>query len=64
MQFADSSIAFELRVFTLFETGRLTVLDQLQMEVGRRFKENGIVIAFPQLDVHIKPSELPGPSAA
>jgi potassium efflux system protein len=64
MQFADSSIVFELRVFTLFETGRLTVLDQLQMEVDRRFKENGIVIAFPQLDVHIHPSELPGPPAA
>lgn len=64
MQFADSSIAFELRVFTLFETGRLTVLDQLQMEVDRRFREKGIVIAFPQLDVHISSPEPPRLPAA
>jgi potassium efflux system protein len=52
--FADSAVAFELRVFCMFEFGRLTLLDQLHTAVYRRFDEHGIEIAFPQLDVHLR----------
>jgi potassium efflux system protein len=54
MQFADSAIAFELRVFCLFEYGRLLLLDELHTAVLREFRTHGISIAFPQVDVHLK----------
>jgi potassium efflux system protein len=60
MEFADSAILFELRAYCLFEYGRLVLLDELHMEVVRRFQELGIVIAFPQLDVHLDPGASPG----
>ena len=58
--FGDSAINFELRVYCLYEAGRLKVLDQLLMAVYQEFGKHGIEIAFPQLDVHIRrpaPSE-------
>ncbi len=61
MAFADSAINFELRAFVLFETGKLMVADQLYRAVYDEFSRQGIVIAFPQLDVHFdrNPPELP-----
>jgi potassium-dependent mechanosensitive channel len=53
-QFADSAILFELRVFCLYEYGRLLLLDELHTAVLREFRANGISIAFPQIDVHVK----------
>jgi potassium efflux system protein len=61
MAFADSSINFELRAFVMFETGKLKVADQLYRAVDDEFNKHGIVIAFPQLDVHVDtgPAGLP-----
>ncbi len=61
MAFADSSINFELRAFVMFETGKLKVADQLYRAVYDEFNKHGIVIAFPQLDVHVDtgPAGLP-----
>lgn len=61
MAFGDSSINFELRAFVLFETGKLLVADQLHRAVYEEFNRLGIVIAFPQLDVHLdqNPPALP-----
>jgi potassium-dependent mechanosensitive channel len=61
-QFADSAILFELRAFCLYEYGRLLLLDELHKAVLREFRANGISIAFPQIDVHLK-TEGAGPSA-
>jgi len=54
MEFGASSVDFELRVYLDYEYGRLTIRDELQRRVVTAFKENGIVIAFPQLDLHVK----------
>jgi potassium-dependent mechanosensitive channel len=61
-QFADSAILFELRAFCLYEYGRLLLLDELHTAVLREFREHGISIAFPQIDVHLKPEGV-GPSS-
>jgi potassium-dependent mechanosensitive channel len=54
-EFAQSAILFELRVFCLYDYGRMLLLDQLQSAVFHQFRKNGIVFAFPQLDVHLNP---------
>jgi potassium efflux system protein len=56
-QFADSAILFELRVFCLYEYGRMLLLDELHRAVFGEFGKHGIGIAFPQLDVHLSPEE-------
>ena len=56
--FGDSSINFELRVWTIIQVqtpGRLK--SDLYFEIVRQFGLNGISIPFPQRDVYIK--ELP-----
>jgi potassium efflux system protein len=55
MEFARSAVLFELRVFCLYEYGRLVLLNELHTAVFREFRKHGIVIAFPQLDVHLDP---------
>jgi potassium efflux system protein len=57
MEFADSAVLFELRVFCLYEYGRLVLLNELHTAVFDEFRKHGIVIAFPQLDVHLNPEE-------
>ncbi len=52
-----SSIDFELRVFTNYEYGRLTIRDELSRAIVRAFREHGITIAYPQLDLHIRSAE-------
>jgi len=59
--FGESSLDFELRVWVLDVGDRLTVKSELHQEVDRSFREAGIVIAFPQRDVHLdgtKPLEI------
>lgn len=50
--FADSALLFRLRVWTVVENIFATETD-IRFEIDRRFKEKGIVIAFPQRDVHL-----------
>jgi potassium efflux system protein len=54
-EFAESAIHFELRVFGLYSYGRPVLLDELHRALVREFRRLGIVIAFPQLDVHLRP---------
>ena len=59
--FGESSLDFELRVWVVDVGNRLTVKSELHQEVDRSFREAGIVIAFPQRDVHLdgtKPVEI------
>ena len=54
-EFSDSSIDFELRVWTtdyVDRPGRMNSI--LYFEIWKSFKEHGVEIPFPQRDVHIK----------
>ncbi|AKP50325.1 mechanosensitive ion channel family protein [Cyclobacterium amurskyense] len=54
-KYNDSSIDFNLRVWTTEYTNRPSVLrSQLYYEIFRRFKEENVEIPFPQRDLHIR----------
>jgi potassium efflux system protein len=50
--FGDNSLNFQLRLFINNIDHRLPVQHELHMAVDREFRKAGIVIAFPQRDVH------------
>ena len=52
--FGDSALDFELRVFSPDVEHRLRILHELHMAIDRAFREEGIEIAFPQRDVHVR----------
>jgi potassium efflux system protein len=51
-QFGDNSLNLAFRVFVGTIQDRLPVITDMHRNINRRFKEAGIVIAFPQRDVH------------
>lgn len=54
-EFDESSLNFDLRVWTSEYVNKLKVLkSQLYFEIFRRFKEENVEIPFPQRDIHIK----------
>jgi potassium efflux system protein len=54
--FGDNSLKLVLRCFMDSVDNRLTASSAVRLEVDKRFKEAGIVIAFPQRDVHLDTS--------
>jgi small-conductance mechanosensitive channel len=66
LKFGESSLDFELRTWILDIDERLVIISELHQEIDRRFRQAGIVIAFPQRDLHLRsvdesaPSILPG----
>ncbi len=52
--FGDSSLDFELRVWTESERGWLAVMSDVGVEIVDAFEAAGIVIPFPQRDVHVR----------
>jgi small-conductance mechanosensitive channel len=50
--FGDSALMFRLRVWTDIDN-MFKVETAIRFEIDRLFKERGIVIAFPQRDVHV-----------
>ncbi|HAW92612.1 MULTISPECIES: mechanosensitive ion channel family protein [unclassified Arsukibacterium] len=55
MEFADSGIALELRVWiTDMEKGTAEVRSDINLAIWRAFKQNKITIPYPQRDLHIK----------
>jgi small-conductance mechanosensitive channel len=52
--FGDSSLNFELRVWIADVGKRLDILSELHQEVDQRFRLAGVVIAFPQRDLHVR----------
>jgi potassium efflux system protein len=50
--FGDNSLEFELRLFINNIDHRLLVQHELHKAIDREFREAGIVISFPQRDVH------------
>ena len=58
-EFGDSSLNFELYIWTNDPNNRFTIKSQINFEINRLFKEKGIKIPFPQRDVHFKSSDVP-----
>ncbi|UCF34527.1 MAG: mechanosensitive ion channel, partial [Phycisphaerales bacterium] len=54
MNFGDSSLNYELRVFVPSVDYLLKVRHLLHKGIDREFRKAGIVIAFPQHDLHLK----------
>lgn len=58
-RFGDSTLDFELRVFIPSVRHFVPVKHSLNMAIMKRFREEGIEIAFPQRDLHIRSAEAP-----
>jgi len=54
LTFGASTLDFELRVFVANLADRLVTLNELNIRITELFAEQGITIAFPQLDLHIR----------
>jgi len=53
LTFGDSTLNFELRIFVNSLGDRLEVTHEINQAIDQSFKDNGIEIAFPQMDVHL-----------
>ena len=63
MEFGDSSLNFELRVWVGdFET-RFRVRSELNQTIDRTFRENDVEIPFPQRDLHLRTVDEPARTA-
>ena len=56
-EFGDNSLLISLRFFIDQLEQRLIVTSELHCEINRRFNEAGIVVAFPQRDIHFDASQ-------
>jgi len=54
-QFGDSALLLSVRCFLANLDNRLKQISELNQEIYTAFGKAGIVIAFPQLDVHLDP---------
>ncbi|MEJ2721965.1 MAG: mechanosensitive ion channel [bacterium] len=62
--FGDSSLNFELRVWTVEFERFVRIQSEVTVAVEKALKEAGITIPFPQRDVHlIPPAQTPRPNA-
>jgi len=55
--FGDSSLSLTLRAYLGAIDKRFPITSDLHQAIDRKFKDAGIVIAFPQRDVHLDISE-------
>jgi potassium efflux system protein len=55
-QFGDSTLNLTLRMFTGSTADRLPATTDVNTRIDRKFKDAGIVIAFPQRDVNLYPA--------
>jgi potassium efflux system protein len=55
-QFGDNSLLIKARFFMDQLDQRLRVSSELMLDINRRLNERGIVVAFPQRDVHLDTS--------
>ncbi|MFO8152829.1 mechanosensitive ion channel domain-containing protein [Thioalkalivibrio sp.] len=54
LNFGDSSLGFELRVYVSQLKDRLATTSELHQIIVREFRRKGIEIAYPQMDLHIR----------
>lgn len=57
--FGASSLEFILRFWVADIVHALPILTEVRIEIDRRFREESIEIAFPQMDVHLKREPMP-----
>ncbi|MCK4837508.1 MAG: mechanosensitive ion channel, partial [Desulfobulbaceae bacterium] len=55
--FADSSVNFELLCWVEHPSGKGKEIHNLLKAIYRVFDEKGIVIPFPQRDIHVMPTQ-------
>jgi potassium efflux system protein len=58
MDFGDSALTFELRVFIDDIEFMSLVRNELNTAIDQAFREHGIEIAFPQRDIHIRSGDI------
>jgi small-conductance mechanosensitive channel len=63
MEFGESSLDFELRIWVNEIDNFVEVRSELNQEIDRRFRDSGIEIAFPQRDLHLRSVDEPAASA-
>ena len=56
IRFGDSSLDFEMLAWVPNVMRRLEIISDLHFMIRKKFREHGIVIAFPQRDVHVYPA--------
>jgi small-conductance mechanosensitive channel len=56
-RFGDSSLDFELGVWVADLDTRSQVASDLHQDIDRRFRQAGIVMPFPQRDLHVRSEE-------
>ncbi|WP_020677670.1 mechanosensitive ion channel domain-containing protein [Geopsychrobacter electrodiphilus] len=54
MEFGDSSLNFEIRVFIPDIVGSFGIRSEMLQQIDARFREAGIEIPFPQRDLHLR----------
>ena len=54
LNFGESSLDFELRIWVFDVNDMLIAKSELHQEIDRRFREKKIEIAFPQRDLHVR----------
>jgi len=64
LNFGDSSLDFELRVWVVDAEHRLTVSSELHQHIDESFRNANIVIAFPQRDLHLHKVDDPAGSGS
>ena len=57
--FADSTLNLELRLHVSAMADRLEMTHRVNTKIAQKFKEAGLEIAFPQLDVHLHKVDKP-----
>jgi potassium efflux system protein len=55
--FGENSLDFELRIWALDIDEMVNVKSELHQEIDRSFRQAGIVIAFPQRDLHLRSTD-------
>lgn len=54
MSFGDNALIFELRVVIKNVNQKYPITSDLNFAIAKIFRKNGVVLAFPQTDLHIK----------
>ncbi len=53
-EFGDSALKFSIRAYVREVEDRLPAIHALHTAIARRFGDEGIEIAFPQMDIHVR----------
>jgi small-conductance mechanosensitive channel len=52
--FGDSALVFDMKFYSNNLSSLMKVRSDLRFAIDEKFRENKVVIAFPQRDIHIK----------